>query len=60
MAMDTGLLLRVADFFFTAIAWLIAGSTMLVASAMGQGFAVMVALAIVLTGVMLASRVMRS
>lgn len=57
--MDTGFLIRAVDAFFTAILWLIAGSGVLVVSATGQAFALLVGMAIVLEGAVLARWVLR-
>ena len=56
--MDMFLLARIGDMVMTSILYLIAASGLLAVSVMGQGVALLVAMAVVLEGAVLARRVL--
>ncbi len=58
--MNTDLLMRAADALMTALLWLVAGVGVLFAAALGHGVALVVALAFVLEGFVLARWVLRA
>ena len=58
-AMNTDLLIRTADLLITAVLWLMAGIGVLIVTATSQYLSLIVAMAFVLEGFVLARRVLR-
>ena len=58
-AMNIELLIRVADWMMTAVLWLMAGLGVLAVTALGQYLGLVIAMALVLEGAILARRVLQ-
>lgn len=57
--MNIELLIRVADWMMTAVLWLMAGLGVLAVTALGQYLGLVIAMALVLEGAILARRVLQ-